>query len=217
MVPAIWTFLIVLDESNFKRDAIMFINKELSELPHDEFIKNNASFQYGDDEISIIELNTFGLDEIPEASINLLRSRLKDYRALNNTELIVNQNKTKNLDNMRYMEELRTRDSLDLLSQTDQINYLENRLSQLAKLDKSYSSFDALTKELKIIYEPLEEISYASVVSTNFKEKDTISVFYIKWDKSKTKEKERERDTEKLRALLKLKLSLDTLVVNRIN
>ena len=41
---------------------------------------------------------------------------------------------------MRYMEELRTRDSLDLLSQTEQINYLENKVRQLAKLDKSYSS-----------------------------------------------------------------------------
>lgn len=217
MVPAIWTFLIVLDESNFKRDAISFIKKELSELPHAEFVKNNTSYIYGDEERSTIELNTFGLDEIPESSINLLRSRLKDYRALNNTDLIVNQNKTKNLDNMRYMEELRSRDSLDLLSQTQQINYLEKKVSQLAKLDKSYSSFDALTKEVKIIYESIEELSYANVVSTNFKKKDTISVFYVKWDKSKTKAKERKEYTEKLRKLFKHKLNLDTLVVNRLN
>ncbi|WP_282123715.1 DUF389 domain-containing protein [Algibacter mikhailovii] len=217
MIPAIWTFLIVLDESNFQRDAATFIKKELSELPHAEFIKNNASYIYGDDEVSIIELNTFGLDEIPEASIDLLRSRLKDYRALNNTELIVNQNKTKNLDNMRYMEELRTRDSLDLLSQNQQISYLKDKVRKLSKLDKSYAAFDELTKEVKIIYENLEEISYANLVSTNFNKKDTISVFFLKWDKSKTKEKERRRDTEKLKKLFKQKLRLDTLVVNRLN
>lgn len=217
MIPAIWTFLLVLKESNFKRDAISFIKKELSELPHAEFIKNNTSYKYGDDKTSFIELNTFGLDEIPEPSIALLRSRLKAYRALNNTELIINQNKTKNLDNMRYMEELRTRDSIDLLSQTQKINYLETKVRQLAKLDKNYSSFDAVTKEAKIIYESIEELSYANVVSTNFKKKDTISVFYIKWDKSNTKEKERKEYTEKLRKLFKHKLNLDTLVVNRIN
>lgn len=217
MVPAIWTFLIVLDESNFERDAVSFIKKELSELPHSEFIKNNTSYKYGDEEPSIIELNTFGLDEIPEASIDLLRSRMNDYRALSNTELIVNQNKTKNLDNMRYMEELRSRDSLDLLSQTQQINYLETKVRQLAKLDKSYSSFDELTKEVKIIYESIEELSYANLVSTNFTKKDTISVFYIKWDDSKTKEEERKEYTEKLERLFKQKLSLDTLVVHRLN
>ncbi|WP_136480209.1 DUF389 domain-containing protein [Cognatitamlana onchidii] len=217
MVPAIWTFLIVLDESNFKRDAMTFIKKELEELPHAEFIRNNASYKYGDDEISIIELNTFGLDEIPESSIALLRSRLKDYRALYNTELIVNQNKSKNLDNMRYMEELRTRDSLDLLSQSQKINYLENKVRRLATLDKSYSSFDALAKEVKIIYESIEEISYANVVSTNFKKKDTISVFYITWDKSRTKEKERKAYTKKLENLFKQKLGLDTLVVKRLD
>ncbi|WP_298530587.1 DUF389 domain-containing protein [uncultured Algibacter sp.] len=217
MIPAIWTFLIVLDESNFQRDAAAFIKKELSELPHSEFIKKNASYIYGDDEISTIELNTFGLDEIPETSISLLRSRLKDYRSLNNTELIVNQNKSKNLDNMRYMEELRTRDSLDLLSQTQQISYLQKKVRRLSKIDKSYSSFDELTKEVKIVYETLEEISYANVVSTNFSKKDTISVFYVKWDKSKTKEKERKKNTEVLEKLFKQKLNLDTLVVNRLN
>ena len=56
MIPAIWTFLLVLKESNFKRDAISFIKKELSELPHAEFIKNNTSYKYGDDKTSFIEL-----------------------------------------------------------------------------------------------------------------------------------------------------------------
>ena len=90
-------------------------------------------------------------------------------------------------------------------------------MRQLAKLDKSYSSFDALTKEVKIIYESIEELSYASVVSTNFTKKDTISVFYVKWDKSKTKAKERKEYTEKLEKLFKHKLNLDTLVVKRLD
>ncbi|TNJ43804.1 DUF389 domain-containing protein [Tamlana fucoidanivorans] len=217
MVPAVWTFLIVLKESNFKRDAMNFISKELSELPHDEFIRNNSSYQYVDDKTSTIEINTFGLDEIPEESIAILKSRLKDYSALSNTELIVNQNKTKNLDNMRYMEELRTRDSIDLLSQSARIKYLERRLRGFAGIDKNYSSFDALAAEIKINYEAIENISYASLVSTDFKKKDTISVFYLKWDTKASKEKDRKEDTRKLEKWLKLKLDLDTLVIHRMN
>ncbi|MEC3906865.1 DUF389 domain-containing protein [Tamlana sp. 2201CG12-4] len=217
MVPAIWTFLNVLKESNFKRDARNFIKKELTELPHAEYMKNNASYAYIDDETSVIEINTFGLDEIPEPAIALLRSRMRDYSALPYTELIINQNKSENLENLKYMEELRTRDSLDLLSQTQKINYLENKVSQLAKLESNYLAFDELTQEVKINYETIEQISYANVISTNFTKKDTISVFSIKWIDSLAKEQTRKKDKVKLEKWLKLKLDLDTLVVKRLN
>jgi uncharacterized hydrophobic protein (TIGR00271 family) len=217
MVPAILTFYNVLKESNFKRDASSFVKNELSKLPHAEFIKNNTSYSYIDDENSIIELNTFGLDEIPEMSITLLENRMKDYSALAKTKLIVNQNKSKNLDNFKYMEELRKRDSVDLLSQTQKIVYLENKVSQLAKLESRYLAFDELTKELKINYETIEEISYANVIRTNFSKKDTISMFTVKWVDSLAKEENRIKDKGKLEKWLRLKLDLDTLVIRRLN
>lgn len=217
MVPAILTFFKVLKESNFKRDASGFVKKELSELPHAEFIKNNTSYSFIDDENSVIEINTFGLDEIPETTIALIENRMKYYGALSNTKLIVNQNKSKNLDNFKYMEELRKRDSVDLLSQTQKIVYLENKVSQLAKFESRYLAFDELTKELRINYETIEKISYANVISTDFNKKDTISMFSVKWVESLTKEKDRKKDKLKLEKWLKLKLDLDTLVIRRIN
>ncbi|WP_194766148.1 DUF389 domain-containing protein [Tamlana sp. I1] len=216
MVPAVWTFLNVLKESNFKRDASMFIKEELSDLPHGEYIKNNASYTYIDDENSFIELNTFGLDEIPETTIAILRNNMKDYRALSKTKLNFNQNRSKNLDNFKYMEELRTRDSLDILSQTDKIHYLEDKLKRFTKLESSYLAFDGLTEELKINYENIEQFSYANVINTNFKKKDTMPVFSVKW-KSGYKEADRVKDKTKLEKWLKLKLSLDTLVVRKMN
>ncbi len=217
MVPAVWTFINVLNESNFDRDAKSFVDNELKALPHYEYLKKNASYKYERKGTSLIVLNTFGLDEIPETTIDLLKSRMKDYSSLNNSDLRVNQNKSKNLDNFKYMEELRTRDSLDLLSQTQKIAYLEDRVRKLNKLERGYIAFDELTKEVKINYETIDQFSYSNVITSNFTKIDTLSVFSVKWVDSLTKEPNRIKDKEKLEQWLKLKLNLDTLVVKRIN
>ncbi|WNH08118.1 DUF389 domain-containing protein [Thalassobellus suaedae] len=217
MVPAVWTFINVLQESNFTRDAKAFVNNELTVLPHYEYIKKNAIYNYSDNKTHAIELNTFGLDEIPESTIEVIKKRMSNYNALSNTKLVLNQNKSKNLDNFKYMEELRTRDSLDLLSQTQKIAFLEKKVSKLSKLEKNYIPFEELTKEVKINYETIEQFSYANVVNSNFTKIDTISVFSVKWVDSLAKEDFRKKDKEKLEKWLKLKLNLDTLVVKRLN
>ncbi|MCF6296030.1 MAG: hypothetical protein L3J25_10125, partial [Flavobacteriaceae bacterium] len=171
------------------------------------------------DSISYIELNTFGLDEIPESTIAVLRNRMKsnDYKALNESKLIFNQNKSKNIDNLKYMEELRYRDSLDLLSQTQKIQFLEDKVSKLAKLERNYIAFEELTQEVKIIYENIEEFSYSNVITSNFTKLDTLPVFTVKWDKGSTTEESIIKDKAKLERWLKVKLNLDTLVVKSVN
>ncbi|NNC50875.1 MAG: DUF389 domain-containing protein [Flaviramulus sp.] len=217
MIPAVWTFLSVLKESNFNRDAKKFVDTELTALPHYEYLKKNASFNYSANSNSNIVLNTFGLDDIPESTISLLQNRIKEYTALQNTQLKVNQNSSNNLGNFKYMEELRTRDSLDLLSQTEKISFLENKVRKLSKLEKNYIPFDELTKEVKINYETIEEFSYANVINSNFKKLDTLTIFSVKWIDSLAIEDVRKKDKVKLEKWLKLKLDLDTLIVNRIN
>ncbi|MCF7561197.1 DUF389 domain-containing protein [Sabulilitoribacter multivorans] len=217
MVPAVWTFLNVLKESNFNRDAKNFVDNELIALPHFEYVKKNATYIYSDNENPRIELSTFGLDEIPESTITLLQNRMKDYGSLSNAQLVVNQNRSQNLDNFKYMEELRTRDSLDLLTQTEKINFLESKVRQLSKLEKNYIPFEELTKEVKINYETIEEFSYANVINSNFKKMDTLSIFSVKWVDSLAKEDARKKDKDKLEKWLKVKLNLDTLVVKRVN
>jgi uncharacterized hydrophobic protein (TIGR00271 family) len=217
MIPAGFTFVDVYRESNFKRDAGLFVDKELSALPHAEYIKNNAIFKYDGKDNSKIELNTFGLDEIPESTIAVLQSRMADYSALLNSKLIVNQNRSKNLDNFKYMEQLRTRDSIDLLSQTQKIAYLEGRVFQLSKLEKNYVALDEILEEIKIQFETVEQFSYANVINSNFIKMDTLSVFSVKWIDSLANEEVRKKDKVRLEKWLKYKLDLDTLVVNRIN
>jgi len=219
MIPAGFTFVNVLKESNFKRDARNFINNELIALPHHEYIKKNAFYEFSKDSISYIELNTFGLDEIPESTIAVLENRMRtdEYKFLNESKLIFNQNKTKNIDNLKYMEELRYRDSLDLLSQTQKIQFLEDKVTQLTKLERNDIAFEELTQEVKINYENIEQFSYSNVIISNFTKIDTLLVFTVKWDKGSTTEESIIKDKAKLERWLKVKLNLDTLVVKSVD
>ncbi|MCB0432119.1 MAG: DUF389 domain-containing protein, partial [Mangrovimonas sp.] len=216
MVPAIWTFVSVLNESNFERDAQNFLDNELAslDLPHIPYIKNNAEKDYNDGE-SYILLNTFGLDEISESKIAKLEERLKNYKALRNTTLKINQNKLKNLDNIKYMEQIRYRDSIDLLSQGQRIVYLESELRRLNKLEDMQIPFEELTKEVKINYEAVKTISFSNVINSNFKKIDTITVFGVKWNDSLISNTDIPKKQKQLEQWLKVKYNLDTLVVKR--
>ncbi|MCL8008615.1 DUF389 domain-containing protein [Gelidibacter japonicus] len=216
MIPAIITFIDVWGQSKFENEARAFINKELEELPHADFIKSNAISSYSNrkGEPSTIELNNFGLDQIPDNTISVIRARMKDYPALANTKLIFNQNRSRNLDNMRYMSQLRLRDSLDLLSQAERIVFLEDMVRKLGKYEALQIPFVELTKEVKINYEDIERLSYSSVISSNFEKLDTIAEFTVKW-KDKIKEDVIAKEQEKLQRWLKQKYKLDTLVVRR--
>ncbi len=217
MIPAILTFLNVIKESNFKNDAETFIKNELSALPNARYIVNNASYIYNKDGESVIQLIPFGTDEIPQSTKDLLEQRFSNYGALHSTKLYINQVKNRTINNLEYMEELRTRDSLDLMNQQQKISYLEDRVKKLSRLERDQIPFEQLTKEVKINYENIEQFSYSNVINSNFKTIDTVSVFTVKWIDSLSKEDARKAEKVKLEKWLKLKLNLDTLVVKRIN
>lgn len=216
MIPAMITFIDVWRQSKFENEAQAFINKELEGLPHADYIKSNAGFKYSGvkDEQSVLEFNSFGLDQIPENTIALLRGRMKDYPALANAKLEFNQNRSKNLDNMRYMAQLRYRDSLDLLTQNEKIIFLEDKVRKLAKYEALQIPFEELTKEVNINYENVDRLSYSSVITSNFKKLDTISEFTVKWKKN-INEDVIAKEQDQLTRWLKQKYKMDSLIVRR--
>ena len=157
MIPAVVTFLTVLKKSQFERDAKKYISNELQVLPNANYIKKYATFVYNPEGVSKIELTTFGADIISEETIAVLEGRFSSYSKLDKrTKLFVNQTKNKVVNNLEYMEELRTRDSLDLMSQKEKIVFLEDRLQKLMKLERNYFQFEDLSKEVKVNYENLQ-------------------------------------------------------------
>ncbi|WP_250433885.1 DUF389 domain-containing protein [Hanstruepera flava] len=217
MVPAMWTFYNVLQESRFYVDARNYVDNEFSSLPQFEYIKKNMNYGYNDGD-SFIAFNTYGLDEIPESTIELLKSKRSAYPALVNTRVVFNQNRPdEEFDNLKYMERLRYRDSLDLVNQSEKIAYLENRVKTLSVLEEQAIPFNQVASEAQINYEALERFGYASEIVSNFKKTDTLPVFIVKWDKSKIKNRDIAKEEDKLGRWLKTKLQLDTLVVRRDN
>ena len=217
MIPAVFTFLSVLRESQFTIDAKNYVNNELKALPNSNYIKKYASINYSETGDSSIELTTFGTDVISEETQKVLEERLQAYRFLNNTKLLINQTKNRQVNNLEYMEELRTRDSLDLLTQQQKITILENKVRQLSVLEKDQIPFKSLTEEININYENVEEIAYSKVVKSNFKTIDTLSVFEVKWNDSLVNNNQAEKEKAKLYKWLKFKLDVDTLVIRRVN
>ncbi|WP_456440922.1 DUF389 domain-containing protein [Psychroserpens sp.] len=216
MIPAVMTFLTVLKKSQYEAQAKEFIANELKALPNAKYIEKYANINYNSDGISTIELTTFGADVIPDATKSVLEQRFSAYSKLDNTKLEVNQTKNRVVNNLEYMEELRTRDSLDLMSQQQKITFLEDKVKELSKFEIEHIPFEELTKEVKINYENLDQLSYSNELRSNFSKIDTLSVFTVKWNDSLTTEVTRSKDIVKLEKWLKLKLKLDTLVVKQL-
>ena len=113
------------------------------------------------------------------------------------------------------MAELRSRDSLDLLSQTQKINFLEDKVQELLVLEKNYIEFPNLLKELNINYSEIDEFSYSNILKSDFKSIDTVSVFYVKWNDSLVNEVDISGKSSQLERWLKYKLNLDSIVIKR--
>ena len=215
MIPAGFTFYNALQESRFSADAQRFINVELESLPNASYLKRNVHIGYDPDGDSKIELFAFGDQRIPKESIAMLNARLEDYSGLKNTVVTANYSGNRSLDELRYMQELRERDSLDLLNQTQQIAYLQNRVRELASLEKMNIPFQEVVDEAKINYENLGGLSFAYQIQTDFNKTDTIPVFEVKW-KENLSAAEQEKSLTKLQSWLKTRLKDSTLVVKSV-
>ncbi|MBL4662959.1 MAG: DUF389 domain-containing protein [Flavobacteriaceae bacterium] len=214
MIPAGVTFYRVLKESTFQNSAKRFIEQELESLDNSSYIKKYASAQFKPGDISTIELTTFGTDQIPRSTMDLLRGRLQTYSGLKDTQLLLNQSRADNSfeDEVRYMEELRSRDSVDLLSKNQKIIFLEQKVSKLSKLEKDQIPFKMLCDEARINYENLISLSYSKTLVSNFQKIDTLSLFTTKWIDT-VDSAIIVKDQARLYNWLKYKLNVDTLLV----
>lgn len=213
MIYPIVTFLSVLRESQFNAEAKRYIDTELKDLPNANYIKKNAVYVYNPDDVSKIEITTFGSDEISEDTRRVLEGRFSNYSRLKDAKLVVNQATYREVNNLEYMEQLRSRDSLDLLSQSQKISFLENKVAQLSKLESDQIPFEDVLTEVKINFENLEHFSFSNEIQSNFKEIDTMKVFNVKWTDSLVTEETKVKDTKRLYEFLKARLDLDTLSV----
>ncbi|MGB0259963.1 MAG: DUF389 domain-containing protein [Flavobacteriaceae bacterium] len=182
MIPAGFTFVEVLQKSQFETSASSFLEQELIGLPHSDYLKQTARIEYGKDSSKVV-INTFGMDPLAPEVVALLQNRMRTYDALLKTELIVNQQERQSdlVNSQRYLKELRKRDSLDLIQKEQQIAQLTEEVRKLSGKTLQQVSFAEIAKEMQVISPLVVGVSYAQTYRSNFSTIDTLMVFGVEW------------------------------------
>ncbi|WP_435313234.1 DUF389 domain-containing protein [Cellulophaga fucicola] len=225
MVPAGWTFVKALGESQFRGDAQKFVSENIAKYQfagNGMYLENLTNIEYhgGDrtllDKIlgknknpkkSVIEVMFMGEELVPDniiSSWNTIKN--EDYEELADTDLkIIQGSKNKEVDQIKYVDELYQAKKAELMGKEEKIALLEKELTQLQKIVSKQIPFNDVSAEAKANYENLASIGYSYTIRTDFKKVDTIPVFEVNW-KPKTKSKDKDADMKKISEWLKLRL-----------
>jgi hypothetical protein len=215
MIPSVYLFYNLLKESYFTNDANRFVQEELLNYKQSFLQKNSTVISYNSGISPTIEASFLG-KEIPKEVITLWKDKMKNYTYLEDTELKVLQNEnSENFDQLKYMVELKKRDSLDLAKSKAEIEDLRYELRNMQKSNRIVK-FDKLAKEIQLNYENVAEVSFADVIKSNFENMDTIPTFSVKW-KPEISSEDKNAKLKKLEGWLSYKLNLDNISVQSIN
>ena len=201
--------------NQYKTIANQFITKIKSEGVN-VIGDSNESIDFENKEI---KLYVFGSDYTD-------RDRLRWEKQLEDMGL-----KDTKLNILQSQDDSRLRDDIDnlknlyvnsnrLISLKDEtIQDKDLKISALEKSLRKYQDneipFDEISKEIKINYENLENISFAREFVTNFEKIDTVSVISLKW-KEGTRSKTKVEEQEKLEKWMTIRLNLKNLQVRRL-
>lgn len=212
MIPSVYLFYNLLKESYFEQDAKRFVEEELM-VYKNAFIQKNATvYNYNSGVEPEIEVSFLG-KEIPQSVIDIWKAKLSSYSALEDAKLKILQNEnSENFDQMTYIIELKSRDSLEIIDKEQEIEQLKKEMEKI-KASVKYVPFGDIAQEIKLNYGDVANVEFAELLSTDFNKLDTIPYFKITW---KTElDKEHKDDFEKkLSNWLSFKLKQDKVKVD---
>ena len=224
MIPAIYTFVNVFNESRVKAEIKAFIENQIKTIPNYQLIDDEY-----DPETKVLSLNFF--NEVTDAEKNVLKNQMQTdprYSRLKEVSINVKGSDTKSFDliTTAYKEKRQElQESKNIVSglqkQIEDLQATISRLNQRIEINaqnknEKVIAFSRIAKDAKIRYNGIDEIGFANVLSSkDFIKIDTIPVATIKWNVSLPDSiispKERE-----LRTWLQTEMKLDTLFVRRI-
>jgi len=181
MVPAIYTFYIALQESNFENDYESFI----------ETVENNEELNYAREFHDYDEkvIRVFFNGEVPDAARVYITNEMKSYENLEGFDLDIKAAKTGSLDqlskaNDRYLEEINKLEN-ERKKHLEQIEELNGIIAGMENERNSASlknvPFLQLSKDAKINFPGLDRLGYGSVLLSNFRKMDTITTVFPIW------------------------------------
>lgn len=197
MCPAGYLTVGIIQDTFFESAANRFVNEQLS-FENTQVLDKKIQHEGKGREIRVVLIG----QEVPEASIAIARSKMKDYK-LDDTKLIVLQgmnNEAVDISSIRamVMEDFYKNSEQRLVEQKQKIAELEKDLA-------TYKTSDELGKtivpELKVLYPSVKtvSISHALELAVDAVRIDTITLAVLKFDK-KPDAHEKEKIAEWLKA-----------------
>ena len=223
MIPAIFTFIRVLEESRIERAFNGFVKNEVRTIPNFQLI--------GDPELDIPnrEIRLRFVNEVTEGESNLLSNQLNDasYKKIKDFQIKIKGSDTKSFELIttaykEKREELQESKNIiaglqkQIASLEETILGLNERIEKNAQSESDkVVAFSRVAKEAKIRYVDIEEIGFASILnSKDFIKIDTIPQAFVRWNSSvpdsiiNLKEKA-------MQLWLQKELQLDTIFIKR--
>ena len=215
IIPSVISFVKILDRTLYEKQAGLFLDENII-YPGAEVIKRSV-----DVEAKEIEVYLIG-ESVPKPVISRWQEAIQEDERLKGTKLNVRQGQDKS-DELASKLSDRVKEGLlqDLYAQSNQqmsnkdakIKLLENEINRLdLEAKKAEIPLAQLAAEAKINYTGIESLSYAKVITTNFKKIDTVPVFTVKWN-NKLRSSVKTEQEKKLGEWLKFKLKLKGLSI----
>jgi len=195
MCPAVYLTFGIIKSTFYETAANHFINTELN-FENTQVLDKKISYEHR--EIRVVLIGP----EVPEASIALARSKMKQYK-LEETKLVVLQgmnNDAMDISSIRamVMEDFYKNSEQRLQEQQKKISSLEKNLEK-------YKSYDEMSRtiipELKVLYPSVTTVSISHTLETTVDslKTDTIALAVLKFTRH-PRESEKRKITEWLQA-----------------
>ncbi|MFL2639509.1 MAG: DUF389 domain-containing protein [Flavobacteriaceae bacterium] len=187
IIPALYTFLDVLNESKFNSSAKEFLKTELTEIKNKDYLIETAVYRYNigtdssesiwpwRDRQSEIIISDFIDNNIESEFLNNISSKIKKYKNLSKTVVIFTQKNE--IEQGKFLLEMRFRDSLELIEKNKKIDFLQNKLMAIQSTDKINSIIESVSTEIDIHFEEID--SFYFKYDGNFI--NEIPKLYFKW------------------------------------
>ncbi len=214
IIPSVILFVNLLRKQVFETRANEFLTQVVQ---YSGAEKLRSSQDYNTREVEVFLIGA----QVPEATIETWQSQMEEIEVLKDAKLIVRQGASQTGDIATLSSQVRTGILEDLYVKNQEV--IENKDARIELLERELLkfrrgdfSFVNLSREIKANYENVENLSFATMISTNFEKIDTIPTFTITWKKNVPGRVKR-ADAEKMQKWLNLRLQLDTLNVRSMN
>ena len=187
IIPALYTFLDVLNESKFNSSAKEFLKTEFNNIKNKDYLIETAKYRYNistnssesiwpwRDRESEIIISNFSDNNIEVEFLKNISTKIKKYSNLSKTTIIFTEKNE--IEQAKFLLELRYRDSLELIEKNNRIDFLQNKLMVLQSTEKINLVIKSLSTEIDIHFEEID--SFYFKYDGDFV--DDIPKLYIKW------------------------------------